>query len=110
MSQSELAALFLSYSRRKLLEEYWPRLRVCVESLSDKQVWVRPNDISNSVGNLILHLNGNVRQWLFCSFDGLPDQRNRPAEFISGNNLAAAALLEKLEATMQDASRVLARL
>src|ERR1700686_1566577 len=54
--QFELAADFLAFSREKLLEQYWPRLRTCVESLTDEQVWWRPNDASNSVGNLLLHL------------------------------------------------------
>lgn len=58
------SSLSLEFSRRKLLEQYWPRLRACVESLSDEQVWWRPNGSSNSIGNLVLHKNGNVVQWL----------------------------------------------
>ena len=103
-------ALFLDFSREKLLEQYWPRLRGCVESLTDEQVWWRPNEASNSIGNLILHLNGNVRQWLVSSFNQLEDTRDRPAEFSERRVMPAAALLEKLGATMQDASDVLARL
>jgi hypothetical protein len=64
-----LTTLFLEFSRKKLLEQYWPRLRGCVESLTDEQVWWRPNEASNSIGNLILHLDGNVRQWLVSSFN-----------------------------------------
>jgi len=75
------ASLFLEFSRNKLLEQYWPRLRGCVESLTDEQVWWRPNEASNSIGNLILHLDGNVRQWLVSSFNRLEDARDRPAEF-----------------------------
>jgi len=70
---------FLEFSRKKLFEHYWPRLRTCVESLSDEQVWWRPNEASNSIGNLILHLNGNVRQWLVASFRRSADTRDRPA-------------------------------
>ena len=51
------ADLFLKFSRTKLLKEFWPRMRECVESLTDEQVWWRPNDASNSIGNLLLHLN-----------------------------------------------------
>jgi hypothetical protein len=67
--QEELAADFLEFSREELVEQYWPRLRTCIESLTDEQVWWRPNDASNRVGNLLLHLNGNVRQWLISSFN-----------------------------------------
>jgi uncharacterized damage-inducible protein DinB len=105
-----LASLFLEFSRKKLLGQYWPRLRECVESLTDEQVWWRPNEASNSIGNLILHLNGNVRQWLVDSFNRSEDQRDRPAEFSQREGLSAAALLEKLAATMDQAAAVLARL
>ncbi len=110
MTEPTSIALFLDFSRRKLLEEYWPRLLGCVELLSDEQVWWRPNEASNSVGNLILHLNGNVRQWLVSSFNRMEDARNRPAEFSEHQMIPAAALLEKLGATMKDASEVFARL
>jgi uncharacterized damage-inducible protein DinB len=110
VAEPNLTNLFLDFSREKLLEEYWPRLRGCVESLTDEQVWWRPNEASNSIGNLILHLNGNVRQWLVSSFNRLEDTRDRPAEFAERQEIPAATLMEKLDATMQDASQVLARL
>jgi hypothetical protein len=106
----DVTTLFLDFSRRKLLEQYWPRLRGCVESLTESQIWWRPNEASNSIGNLILHLNGNVRQWLVDSFNRQDDTRNRPAEFEAEGGLSASALLERLGATMQEASEVLARL
>ena len=106
----DVTTLFLEFSRRKLLEQYWPRLRECVESLTEEQVWWRPNPASNSIANLILHLNGNVRQWLVASFNRLEDERNRPAEFAAKEGISASALLEKLGATMREASEVLARL
>jgi hypothetical protein len=110
VAKPNLTALFLDFSREKLLEQYWPRLRGCVESLTDEQVWWRPNEASNSIGNLILHLNGNVRQWLVSSFNRLEDARDRPAEFSERRVIPKTALLEMLGATMQDASEVLARL
>lgn len=102
--------LFLEFSRQKLLQQYWPRLRTCVEPLTDEQVWWRPNPASNSIGNLILHLNGNVGQWLVAGFSGQEDHRNRPAEFNEREGLSARALLDRLGATMQQASEVLTRL
>ena len=110
MSESTVADLFLEFSRSKLLQQYWPRLRTCVESLTDEQVWWRPNEPSNSIGNLILHLNGNVQQWVVASFDRLEDARNRPAEFAERQHVPAATLLQQLGATMQRASGVLTRL
>jgi hypothetical protein len=107
---AEVTELFLDFSRKKLLEQYWPRLRTCVESLTDEQVWWRPNAASNSIGNLMLHLNGNVRQWLVDSFNRSEDRRDRPAEFAAKGGIPAAALLERLGGTMQEAAQVLARL
>ena len=105
-----VTALFLEFSRRKLLEHDWPRLKACVEPLTEDQVWWRPNDASNSIGNLILHLNGNVRQWLVDSFEGRFDERNRPAEFAAHGGFAPAELLERLGATIHEARSVLERL
>ncbi len=110
MADADVSALFLAFSRAKLLDQYWPRLRTCVESLTDEQVWWRPNDASNSIGNLLLHLNGNVQQWLVAPFDRLADARDRPAEFAKRRHLPSATLLEQLDGTMGRASQVLARL
>jgi hypothetical protein len=109
-SEVSVSGLFLEFSRTKLLDQYWPRLRGCVESLTEEQTWWRPNQASNSIGNLILHLNGNVRQWLVASFNRAEDTRDRPGEFAERQKIAPAALLERLGATMHDASVVLSRL
>jgi hypothetical protein len=101
---------FLQFSRHKLFVHYWPRMQVCVEPLNHEQIWWKPNAASNSIGNLILHLNGNVRQWLVASFNQLPDDRDRPAEFATEDGMNAPQLLARLGATMQQADQVLARL
>jgi Protein of unknown function (DUF1572) len=104
------AALFLEFSRDKLLKQYWPRLRTCVESLTDEQVWWRPNDACNSIGNILLHLNGNVRQWLVDSFNRVEDTRDRPAEFSANKPIPRGDLLEQLGTTMKQAAEVFSRL
>ena len=73
-------------------------------------MWWRPNDVSNSIGNLILHLNGNVWQWLVSSFKRSDDIRDRPAEFRERRLLLASALLEKLDTTLKEAAEVLSSL
>lgn len=109
-SSPTATAVFLDFSRRKLMEQYWPRLRGCIESLSDEQIWWRPNASSNSVGNLVLHLNGNMRQWIVASFKREEDRRDRPAEFAEQGPIAGSALIEKLGATVGEADAVLRRL
>src|SRR5215469_1368090 len=103
------ATIFLEFSRNKLLEQYWPRLRGCVERLTDEQVWWRPNEASNNIGNMILHLNGNVGQWLIASFNKREDSRNRPAEFHAQGSVEGSALIKQLGQTMEQASEVLSR-
>ena len=105
-----LHRLFLESSRQTLLDQYWPRLRACVESLTDEQVWWRPNEASNSIGNLLLHLNGNVRQWLVSSFKQVDDRRDRPSEFQERRMVPPSALLEELGRTLAEVSNVLASL
>ena len=107
---SEFAALFLEHSRKRLLEEHWPRLKGCVEPMTVEEIWWRPNEASNSVGNLILHLNGNVTQWLVASFNKDEDKRDRPTEFSADGGLTASELLERLGGTIAAAERVLHRL
>jgi len=109
-ANDELATLFLEFSRKKLLSQYWPRLRECVAPLTPEQLWWRPNPASNSIGNLLLHLNGNVRQWLVASFNKDEDERDRPAEFAAKEGAIAAELLAKLSATLDAAAAVLDRL
>jgi hypothetical protein len=84
-NQADVTTLFLESSRHELLEQYWPRLRGCVEPLTDAQVWWRPNEACNSIGNLLLHLNGNVGQWLVASFNRQEDNRNRLWNLPSGS-------------------------
>jgi uncharacterized damage-inducible protein DinB len=104
------ASLFLAFSRAKLGTQYWPRLRSCVASLSDEQIWWRPNAASNSIGNLVLHLNGNLRQWLVDSFERRENHRDRPAEFAAEGNITGAELLVPLGATIEEGLAVLDRL
>ena len=109
-SQTNPTSLFLAFSRDKLLNQLWPRLRTCVESLTEEQIWWRPNASSNSIGNLVLHLNGNMRQWLVDSFNQAEDKRDRPAEFAATGQMSGADLLAKLKATVLEARQVLERL
>ena len=110
MTDAPIHTLFLECSRQQLLDECWLRLRGVVETLTNEQVWWRPNEASNSIGNLLLHLNGNVHQWLVATFERLDDARDRPAEFAQRAHIPADQLLETLGRTVQRAADVLSRL
>jgi uncharacterized damage-inducible protein DinB len=109
-STADVATVFIQQSCKLMFGESWPRMRSAVENLTEQQLWWRPNEASNSIGNLLLHLNGNVRQWIVTSFNGRDDGRNRPAEFAEKSGGTAGELLARLGATMDQAEQVLLRL
>ncbi len=106
----DLPAVFLGRSRYYLTTEYRLKLRAAVESLPADALWSRPNAESNSVGNLLLHLAGNVRQWIVSGVGGAIDTRHRSAEFSAREGADAGALLSALDDVLNDADTVLSRL
>src|SRR5690606_5970234 len=86
---------------RRLFEESFPRIRQCLLRLTDEQIWWRPNPASNSIGNLVLHLCGNMRQWVFAGLGDGADTRRRQAEFDERGPLPRAALDLLLTDTME---------
>lgn len=101
---------FIEESRRYLREDYLPKIRRCLEALPDGDLWWRPNDASNSVGNLLLHVAGNIRQWVVSGIGGEPDLRERDEEFSADGGARSVDLLAHLEATLEDVDRVLGSL
>lgn len=101
---------FINRSRAFLTAEYLPKIRSCLEELPAEDLWWRPNARSNSVGNLLLHLSGNVRQWIVSGVGGEPDVRERHAEFEAEGGRGGRELLGLLEATVEEADRVLGEL
>ena len=104
----DLGARFLERSRYYLGVEYPAKIRVAVSAVPRDRIWWRPNESSNSVGNLLLHLAGNVRQWVVSGVGGAPDVRARNAEFAERSG-DAATLVEHLEKTLSEVDAVLAR-
>jgi uncharacterized damage-inducible protein DinB len=107
---TDLASIFLEKSRHYLAYEYRIKIRAAVESLPPGALWHRPNAESNSVGNLLLHLAGNVRQWIVSGIGGAPDTRHRSAEFDAKEGADARELLARLDRVLDDADAVIAKL
>ena len=109
---------FLSLSRAFLGTEYPTKLRAAVEALPADALWWRANEQSNSVGNLLLHLDGNVRQWIVAGVGGVSGtgeggaswKRDRAGEFAAQSGRDAGELLDRLDATLGEADAVLAKL
>ncbi len=107
---SDFAEAFLAQARHSLLHYHLPRITRCLNLLSPEQIGWRPHPTSNSVGNLALHLSGNVRQWIISGLGGAPDRRQRDQEFAARGPMPRAALLKRLGATVTEACRALHRL
>ncbi|MDE2731296.1 MAG: DUF1572 family protein [Bacteroidota bacterium] len=101
---------FIGQSRKHLLRDYWPKICRCIETLEDGDLWWRPNAASNSPGNLLLHLAGNVRQWIIAGVGQGPDIRQRRTEFEAQSGLQSHQLLGRLHETLMEADAVLAAL
>ena len=102
-----ISAAFISQARYLLREEYLPKLERCLEQLTDEQVWWRANESSNSIGNLILHISGNARQWIASGLGNEPDDRKRNAEFAERRMVPRGELLAHLKSAVSDVDRTL---
>ena len=98
--------LFLDFSIRKL-EQFLGRIGECAAKLNDEQIWRRSGDHENAVGNLMLHLSGNMRQWIIAGIGGQPDTRVRDREFAARGEMTAAELMQRLDSTVAEAVAVL---
>lgn len=109
VAERETGAMVIALSRR-FLREYLTKIRLAVSVLDDEIIWARPNEASNSIGNLMLHLAGNARQWIVSGVGGAADVRDRQSEFDQRAPLPATSLIDLLEQTVSDADAVLASL
>ncbi len=102
--------IFLSRSRYWLIKEYPIKLRHCVNALPRAAAWARPNESSNSIGNLLVHLTGNVTEWILGGVGEQTVTRHRAGEFEQKDGADASTLLDNLEAVLREADSVLADL
>jgi uncharacterized damage-inducible protein DinB len=107
--QGSIGGEYISYCRRRLLKEYLPRIQRCLNELSEEDIWWRAHETDNSVGNLILHLNGNIRQWIISGIGGVPDARNRSQEFAERKHLPKPELIKMIENVIAEADAALGK-
>jgi hypothetical protein len=102
-----LESEFLGFSASKL-EQLMERIEVCAGKLTPQQIWMRGTDQQNAAGNLLLHLEGNVRQWILSGIGGTPDHRERSAEFSARDSSESPEqLVAKLRETVNAAAAVI---
>ncbi len=91
----------------KLQGYYLPWIREALTTADDDLIWRRPNDGVNSIGNLLLHMEGNIRQWMIHGLGGEDDRRDRDAEFAADDGADKWTLYNALEATVNQACEVM---
>jgi uncharacterized damage-inducible protein DinB len=106
----QLSEQFIARSRHYLGVEYRIKIRAAVESMPADALWWRANDQSNSVGNLLMHLAGNIRQWIVGGVGRQPNARDRAAEFGARGGANAEELLAELDSAIDEVDAVLAGL
>lgn len=99
--------MFLDYSAG-LLRQMAGRIETCLSGLTEEQIWARSSENENAIGNLVLHLSGNVRQWIVSGVGGRPDTRQRDAEFAARGGDSGAELVARLKEAVGEAAGVLA--
>jgi uncharacterized damage-inducible protein DinB len=102
-------SLFLQFSADKLCQ-FADRIEVCLGKLNEDQIWARGHENENAIGNLTLHLTGNVRQWILSPLGNSPLNRDRDSEFAARGGFTAAELLANLRDTVEQAARIVSRL
>jgi uncharacterized damage-inducible protein DinB len=98
---------FIEASRVFLRDDFSPKLMHCLEDMPEGDLWWRPNEQSNSVGNLILHLCGNMNQWIVNALGGGTFKRDRDAEFTARGPVPKAELAAGIRTALADVDRVL---
>jgi hypothetical protein len=101
-----IASLFIDHSVRKL-QQMTTAISTCLGKLTEAQIWERQGGQENAAGNLILHLCGNVRQWIGHGVAGEPDVRVRDAEFSAKDGMSTAELEQKLTETVSHAIEII---
>ncbi len=105
---TDTAKHFIEESREFLSDKYLPKIERCLEQLTDEDIWWRAGKESNSIGNLLLHLEGNVREWIVGGVGKLSFERVRQQEFDERRMISRAELIERLRKIVAEADAVLA--
>jgi uncharacterized damage-inducible protein DinB len=107
LNAQEVGSAFISQARSHLRNDFMPKIQRCFDLINESDVWWRSHETNNSIGNLSLHLTGNVRQWIISGIGGHPDVRERQREFAQREGLPKEDLWNALERTVEDSDQVL---
>ena len=104
----QLGKAYVEWSRSRLMNQYWPRIQKCMDQLSEDDLWWREHESNNSVANLVIHLTGNLEQFVLSAIGGAPDTRNRVQEFAERKRSSKSELSRRLSDALEKSDRTLA--
>jgi uncharacterized damage-inducible protein DinB len=109
-AMAELAESILTSLQARICRVFPAQIRAAVDALDDDQIWWRPNETSNSIGNLVLHLTGSLNHYLNRAYGGMDYTRDRNAEFAERRHISRAELLARFDAMVAGADKTFAAL
>ena len=107
---NELGQMAVDGFRDRLVTDYANQIRACVAELNDEQIWWRPNPTSNSIGNLVLHLCGNLSHFIVKGVGGRAYERNRSSEFSEQGPIPKDELLARFKSVIDSVGEVFGEL
>ena len=110
MTEQTIESTFLQNARSRLCVHLTRQIQECLNGLQLEQIWWRPNEASNAIGNLVLHCVGSTRFYIGHVIGNSNFVRNRDAEFSERRSLPAAELLARLNIAIEEADDVLSHL
>ena len=110
MTKQTIESTFLQNARSRLCVHLTRQIQECLNGLQLEQIWWRPNEASNAIGNLVLHCVGSTRFYIGHVIGNSNFVRNRDAEFSERRSLPAAELLALLNISIEEADDVLSHL
>jgi hypothetical protein len=109
-TNNEFGKAYIEWCRFRLMKQYWPRVERCLSDLTEEEIWWRQHESNNSVGNLALHLTGNLGQFIQSGVGGSKDTRNKEREFSERHRIPKEELIRGLKEALVAADEVLSRL
>ena len=102
-----LDSTLLHLERTRLLDDFPAQIGECLDLMTDDDVWWRPNETANALGNLVLHLAGSNRYYIAYAIGGREIERDRDAEFAARRNPGRLEVVKLWDETVRISREVL---
>lgn len=108
--ERSIDSTLLYSARKRIVEDFAAQIRFCLNALHEEQIWWRPNEKANSIGNLVLHVCGSTWNYIVQAIGGENFDRDREAEFAERKEIPRAELLRRFDAMISSVEEVLSRI